>query len=171
MLAGHFAFGKAIGRLDHFHWKNKARDVRACCPGCFTRRQQKYPAGCSWRVQHRWSYNREERDCFQQCLLYLFPRQKEVMPLCRHVLIASQGFFILLRTNGAYSKRGGRGLLHTFVSISWAPWRDHFEFQPQVCQPLLERADETLKMSSAQRPQTKKESEVVNCMIKSYLGC
>ena len=40
-IAGHFAFGKTLARLAHFHWKSKTRDVLGYCAGCETCQQQK----------------------------------------------------------------------------------------------------------------------------------
>ena len=40
-IAGHFAFGKTLARLQDYHWKSKTRDILRYCVGCLTCQQQK----------------------------------------------------------------------------------------------------------------------------------
>eukprot|EP00171_Calliarthron_tuberculosum_P007413 IDg7413t1 len=175
-VSGHFGFSKTLHRLERFHWRNKLRDVKIYCQGCFPCQQGKdsrvKPLGEPQPLEipdRRWGSI--ATDFITQ--LPLTERGHDAITTFvdrftkRVHFVPSKGTDDALQAARSFFNTVFRhhGLPDTIVSD-----RDP-KFTARFWKELMHRCGVSLCMSTSHHPQTDGASEIMNRMVENFLRC
>ena len=175
-ISGHFKFLKTLARLEKFHWRHKARDVRKYVEGCM--KCQQYKDSNQKKLTDPTSLEIPERrwGSLATDFIVSLPKTKDgydaittwVDRLTRRVhFIKSRGTDTAEDVANAFFSNIFKlhGLPDNVVSD-----RDR-NFTSKFWDCLMELCGVKLKMSTSRHPQTDGTSEIMNRMIENYIRC
>ena len=175
-ISGHFKFAKTMARLDNFHWRHKARDVKKYIDGCIV--CQQYKDSNQKKLSEPVSLEMPERRWGSLATDFIvhLPKTKNgydsittwVDRLSRRVhFVKSKTTDTSIEVSDTFFSNifKHHGMPDSIVSD-----RDS-KFTSEFWKRLMELCGVQLKMSSSRHPQTDGASEIMNRMVENYLRC
>ena len=175
-ISGHFKTAKTMARLDNFHWRHKARDVKKYIDGCIV--CQQYKDSNQKKLSEPVSLEMPERRWGSLATDFIvhLPKTKN-----GYDSITTWVDRLSRRVNFVKSKTTDTSIevADTFFSNifkhhgmpdSIVSDRDS-KFTSEFWKRLMELCGVQLKMSSSRHPQTDGASEIMNRMVENYLRC
>ena len=189
-LGGHFAVGKTLSRLERYHWKNKTRDVKNYCNGCFTCQQQKnYQSQKKFTDPTPLLVPTRRWGSLATDFIVKLPKTKkgyDSITTCQVVILSYPFFaqwvdrlsrrvhFIPSKISDSAVDVADAFFSHIFkhhgMPDSIVSDRDP-KFTSLFWKHLMKLCDIRCQMASSHHPQTDGLSEVMNRMVKNYLRC
>lgn len=175
-IAGHFGFAKTLGRLERYHWRHKARDVKLYVDGCQICQQKKDGRSKKLGIPTPLDVPTRRWGSLATDFIVKLPKTNRghdsittwVDRLSRRV------HFIPGRTTDTAVDVANTFFCEVFklhgLPDAIVSDRDP-KFTSKFWTHLMSRCGIRTQMSSTHHPQTDGSSEIMNRMVENYLRC